>query len=73
MLYIDYKFEMTEAGLTFTDIDTTLEPDRLLKIENTPFRIGDTFVITQNSNGNLFFRKTDIRETFSELDQLELF
>jgi hypothetical protein len=73
MLYIDYKFEMTEAGLTFTDINTTLEPDRLLKIENTPFRIGDTFVITQNSNGNLFFRKTDIRETFSELDQLELF
>ena len=63
MLYIDYKFEMTEAGLTFTDIGTTLEPDRLLKIENTPFRIGDTFVLTQNSNGNLFFRKTDRRET----------
>ena len=73
MLYIDYKFEMTEVGLIFTDIDTTLEPDCLLKIENTPFRIGDTFVLTQTVNGNLFFRKADIRETFNEPDQLELF
>jgi hypothetical protein len=73
MLYIDYKFEMTEAGLTFTDINTTLEPDCLLKIENTPFRIGDTFVLTQTVNGNLFFRKADSRETFSEPVQLELF
>jgi hypothetical protein len=73
MLYIDYKFEMTEVGLIFTDIDTTLEPDCLLKIENTPFRIGDTFVLTQTVNGNLFFRKADSRETFSEPVQLELF
>ena len=73
MLYIDYKFEMTDAGLTFIDTDTSLEPDCLLKIDKTPFKVGDTFVLTQTVNGNLFFRKVDIRETFSEPVQLELF
>ena len=73
MLYIDYKFEMTDAGLTFIDTDTLLEPDCLLKIDKTPFKVGDTFVLTQTVNGNLFFRKVDIRETFNEPDQLELF
>jgi hypothetical protein len=73
MLYIDYKFEMTDAGLTFIDTDTLLEPDCLLKIDKTPFKVGDTFVLTQTVNGNLFFKKVDIRETFNEPDQLELF
>ncbi len=73
MLYIDYKFEMTDAGLTFIDTDTLLEPDCLLKIDNTPFNVGDTFVLTQTVNGNLFFKKVDIRETFGEPVQLELF
>ena len=73
MLYIDYKFEMTDAGLTFIDTDTLLEPDCLLKIDKTPFKVGDTFVLTQTVNGNLFFRKVDISETFSEPVQLELF
>jgi hypothetical protein len=73
MLYIDYKFEMTDAGLTFIDTDTLLEPDCLLKIDKTPFKVGDTFVLTQTVNGNLFFRKVDIRETFNEPVQLELF
>ncbi len=62
MLYIDYKFEMTDAGLTFVDADSILEPDCLLKIEKTPFKVGDCFVLTQTKNGNLFFRKT--REMF---------
>jgi hypothetical protein len=73
MLYIDYKFEMTDAGLTFIDTDTLLEPDCLLKIDNTPFYVGDTFVLTQTVNGNLFFRKVDRCETFNEPVQLELF
>ena len=63
MLYIDYKFEMTEAGLTFVDNDSVLEPDCLLKIERTPFKIGDSFVLTQNANGNMFFKRVDRRET----------
>lgn len=67
MMYIDYKFEMTDAGLTFTDVDSVLEPDCLLKIDNTPFKIGDTFVLTQNTNGNMFFKKTNIAV------QMELF
>ena len=66
-MYIDYKFEMTDAGLTFTDVDSVLEPDCLLKIDNTPFKIGDTFVLTQNTNGNMFFKKTNIAV------QMELF
>lgn len=60
MLYIDYKFEMTDAGLMFIDMDSVLEPDCLLKIDNTPFNVGDTFVLTQTTNGNLFFKKVDI-------------
>ena len=64
---------MTDAGLTFIDTDTLLEPDCLLKIDNTPFYVGDTFVLTQTVNGNLFFKKVDIRETFGEPVQLELF
>ena len=58
-MYIDYKFEMTDAGLTFTDVDSVLEPDCLLKIDNTPFNIGDTFILTQTTNGNMFFKKTN--------------
>ena len=60
MLYIDYKFEMTDAGLIFIDTDNALEPDCLLKIDNTPFNVGDTFVLTQTTNGNMFFKKVDI-------------
>ena len=63
MLYIDYKFEINEAGLTFTNIDTALEPNSQIKVENTPFRIGDTFVLTQNTNGCMFFRRVDRRES----------
>jgi len=63
MLYIDYNFEMTEAGLTFVDKDSVLEPDCLLKIEKTPFKIGDTFVLTQNTDGCIFFRRVDRRES----------
>jgi hypothetical protein len=73
MLYIDYKFEMTDAGLTFVDADSILEPDCLLKIDTTPFKVGDCFVLTQTVNGNLFFRKT--KQRFNHLFtpmQLEL-
>jgi len=60
MLYVDYKFEMNQAGLTFTDVDSKLEPNCLLKINQTPFNIGDTFLLTTNSEGCLFFKKVDI-------------
>tara|TARA_R110002124_G_scaffold151935_6_gene318816 strand:+ start:469 stop:678 length:210 start_codon:yes stop_codon:yes gene_type:complete len=63
MLYIGYKFEINEAGLTFVDTDSVLEPDCLLKIENTPFKIGDTFVLTQKANDCMFFRRVDRRES----------
>jgi len=56
MLYVDYKFEMTDEGLTFVDTDSILEPDCLLKIENTPFKVGDIFVLGQRSNGCMFFK-----------------
>ena len=73
MMYIDYKFEMTDAGLTFTDVDSVLEPDCLLKIENTPFKVGDTFVLTQTNNGCIFFRRVDRREELDKPVQFELF
>ena len=60
MLYIDYKFEMTDAGLMFIDKDSALEPDCLLKLDRTPFNVGDTFMLTTTSEGCLFFKKVDI-------------
>ena len=63
MLYIDYKFEINESGLTFTNIDTALEPNSQIKVENTPFKIGDTFVLTQKANDCMFFRRVDRRES----------
>ena len=54
MLYVDYNFMIDELGLRMTDT----HPDEILKIEGTPFKIGDIFVLTQDASGAMFFRKT---------------
>lgn len=73
MRYLDYEFEITEAGLTLSDVDTVLEPNCQIKIENTPFKVGDTFVLTQTNNGCIFFRRVDRREELDKPVQFELF
>ena len=65
MLYVDYIFEMTEVGIMFTDKDSPLEPNNMLKLENTPFNIGDCFVLTQTASENIFLRKT--KQKFNNL------
>tara|TARA_B100001093_G_scaffold198225_1_gene190522 strand:+ start:779 stop:952 length:174 start_codon:yes stop_codon:yes gene_type:complete len=54
-----------ETGLRMTDT----HPDEILKVERTPFKIGDMFVLTQDSSGAMFFRKTS--DTY--VKQLNLF
>lgn len=62
MVYVDYLFEMTDRGIMFIDKDSPLEPHNRLKLENTPFKVGDCFVLTQTTNENILLRKT--REMF---------
>ena len=54
MLYSGYMFKITEDGLLMVDS----HPDEMIMVENTPFNLGDTFVLTQTTEGNMFFRKT---------------
>ncbi len=58
MVYVDYLFEMTDRGIMFIDKDSPLEPNNMLKLENTPFNVGDCFVLTQTVNENILLRKT---------------
>ena len=59
MEYIGYKFKMSEDGLIFHDINTVLEPHRV-NINNTPFNVGDTFMLTTSPEGCMFFKRVDI-------------
>lgn len=54
MLYVDYNFHITEKGLWMDDT----HPDEMLKIERTPLKVGDTFVLVQMTEGQMFFRRT---------------
>jgi hypothetical protein len=53
MLYVDYHFEINQAGLLFSD----KHEDERIKIENTPFKVGDSFTLQLDDLNRLFFRK----------------
>jgi len=69
MIYLDYKFEINEEGLKFSDVDEHGNEYDQLKINRTPFNVGDTFVLELDENDCLFFRRVDHHP---ELIQLEL-
>ena len=60
LLYVGYKFKMSEDGLIFHDSDSALEPNSQIKVENTPFSAGDTFILTKSPEGYMFFKRVDI-------------
>lgn len=64
MLYVDYNFFITEAGLTMSDT----HPDEMIAIERTPFKVGDVFVLTQTAEGALYFRRTESMQNQLEFD-----
>ena len=63
MLYCDYKFFIDEDGLKMAD----KHQDEMIKVESIPLQLGDIFVLTQTSDGCLYFRRTKQKR------QLELF
>jgi hypothetical protein len=52
--YVDYKFETSTSGLTFTDEDWPIELKHL--------QIGDVFVLTLDGKDRTMFRKWNGKE-----------
>ena len=61
MIYVDYKFNITEEGLLLSDVDTALEPDSQVRVEKTSLSVGDRFVLELDQNGCMFFKKSDVQ------------
>jgi len=56
MMYVDYKFEITDEGLLMMDKP---DPDEthMVRISNTSFEPGDKFTLELDELGRMFFRK----------------
>ena len=56
MMYVDYKFEITDEGLLMMDKP---DPDEthMVRISNTSFEPGDSFTLELDELGRMFFRK----------------
>lgn len=65
MIYCDYRFEITEQGLLFSDkpmqimIGDKPTPDEtyMVRISQTSFTPGDKFTLELDEIGRMFFRK----------------
>jgi len=55
MFYADFTFVLNENGLTMADVD----PDEMIKVENTGLKEGDTFVLKLGSQGQIMFIKKE--------------
>ena len=55
MLYADFTFVLNENGLIMADVD----PDEMIKVENTGLKEGDTFVLRLGSEGQIMFVKKE--------------
>ena len=56
MIYCDYRFEITEQGLLFSDKPTPDET-HMVRISQTSFTPGDKFTLELDEVGRMFFRK----------------
>ena len=56
MMYVDYKFEITDEGLLMMDKP---DPDEthMVRISNTSFEPGDKFTLELDELGRMFFKK----------------
>lgn len=60
MMYVDYRFEITEEGLLMMDKP---DPDEthMVRIEKTSFEPGDEFVLELDEFKRMFFRKRNVQ------------
>jgi len=56
MMYVDYKFEITDEGLLMMDKPIPDET-HMVRISNTSFEPGDKFTLELDELGRMFFRK----------------
>lgn len=56
MLYIDYKFEITDEGIYFIDADGEWEKNQVLKMPKG-YQLGDKFELTSTPSGNIFLKR----------------
>ena len=56
MMYCDFRFEINEQGLLFSDKP---DPDEthMVRISNTTFEPGDKFTLELDEFGRMFFKK----------------
>ena len=56
MMYCDFRFEINEQGLLFSDKP---DPDEahMVRISKTTFEPGDKFTLELDEFGRMFFRK----------------
>ena len=56
MMYVDYKFEITDEGLLMMDKP---DPDEthMVRISNTSFEPGNKFTLELDELGRMFFKK----------------
>jgi|TARA_R110000744_G_scaffold82865_2_gene162757 hypothetical protein len=53
MKYIGYQFKMDDDGVLMSNGDGRSQ----IMIEQTPYNIGDQFVLTLTENGSMLFKK----------------
>ncbi len=60
MMYVDYRFEITEDGLLMMDKP---DPDEthMVQINRTSFEPGDTFTLELDEFKRMFFRKNNVQ------------
>jgi len=56
MMYCDFRFEINEQGLLFSDKP---DPDEthMVRIDRTSFKPGDSFTLELDEFGRMFFKK----------------
>ncbi len=60
MMYVDYKFEITEDGLLMMDKPIPDET-HMVRIDRTSFEPGDTFTLELDEFKRMFFRKNNVQ------------
>ena len=56
MMYVDYKFEITDEGLLMMDKPIPDET-HMVRIDRTSFTPGDSFTLELDELGRMYFRK----------------
>jgi hypothetical protein len=60
MIYFEWSFDISEAGLKLTDRADPNETYQV-QIRNTPLKVGDTFTLELDKDNCMFFRKDAVQ------------